>query len=42
VVVLEKFRTGTYVERKRYTYYLHRRDDVWTISDYTVQNLGTE
>jgi hypothetical protein len=42
VSVLEKFKTGNYIERKRYTYYLHRRDDVWTIVDYTVLNLGTE
>jgi hypothetical protein len=43
VVVEEKFRTGTnYTERKRYTYHLRRRDDVWTIVDYTVLNLGTE
>jgi hypothetical protein len=42
VTVLEYFRVGTYTERKRYTYYLRRRDDVWSIEDYTVVNLGTE
>ena len=42
VSVLEKFKTGNYIERKRYTYYLELRDDVWTIVDYTVVNLGTE
>jgi hypothetical protein len=42
VTVLEKFRVGTYTERKRYTYYLRRRDDIWTVIDYTVLNLGTE
>jgi hypothetical protein len=42
VSVLEKFKTGSYIERKRYTYYLRQRDDVWTIVDYTVLNLGTE
>jgi hypothetical protein len=42
VSVLEKFKTGNYIERKRYTYYLQLRDDVWTIVDYTVLNLGTE
>ncbi|MDR1596725.1 MAG: hypothetical protein LBR99_03370 [Treponema sp.] len=42
VSVLEKFKTGNYIERKRYTYYLRQRDDVWTIVDYTVLNLGTE
>jgi len=42
VTAMEKFRYGTYVERKRYTYYLKRRDDVWTVYDYMVINLGTE
>jgi hypothetical protein len=43
VIVQEKFRVGTnYTERKRYTYYLQRKNDIWTIVDYTVLNLGTE
>ncbi|MDR2245690.1 MAG: hypothetical protein LBE17_03285 [Treponema sp.] len=44
VVVLEKFRvpSGDYIERKRYTYTLRRRDNIWTITDYVVLNLGTE
>ena len=42
VSALEKFKTGNYIERKRYTYYLQLRDDVWTVVDYTVLNLGTE
>ena len=42
VSVLEKFRFGTYVENKRYTYFLRRRDDVWTVYDYSVVNLGAE
>jgi hypothetical protein len=42
VTVLEKFRAVNFTERKRYTYYLRRRDDVWTIVDYSVVNLGTE
>lgn len=42
VVVTEKFRFGTYTERKRYTYYVKRRDGVWTVYDYSVVNLGTE
>jgi hypothetical protein len=44
VVVLEKFKvpTGNYTERKRYTYTLRRRDNIWTITDYVVLNLGTE
>ncbi|GHV35866.1 hypothetical protein AGMMS49546_00080 [Spirochaetia bacterium] len=42
VIVEEKFKTGNYTERKRYTYSLRRKDDVWTIVDYVVMNLGTE
>ncbi|MDR0399548.1 MAG: hypothetical protein LBH51_01220 [Treponema sp.] len=43
VVVLEKFRTGTnYTERKRYTYYVKRKQDYWVVVDYVVVNLGTE
>jgi hypothetical protein len=42
VTVLEKFRIGNYTERKRYTYYLQRKNDIWTVVDYSVVNLGTE
>ena len=42
VTVLEFFKVGTYTERKRYTWYLEKRDDIWTIIDYSVVNLGTE
>lgn len=42
VSVLEKFSYETYVERKRYTYYLRRRDGIWMVIDYSVVNLGTE
>ncbi|MDR2029325.1 MAG: hypothetical protein LBP93_07290 [Treponema sp.] len=42
VTVLEKFKIGNYTERKRYTYFLRRKDDIWIIIDYTVLNLGTE
>jgi hypothetical protein len=42
VTVLEKFKIGNYIERKRYTYYLRKKDDIWTTIDYTVLNLGTE
>lgn len=42
VAVVEKFRYDRVVERKRYTYYLKRRDEVWLVYDYTVVNLGTE
>ena len=42
VTVLEFFRVGAYTERKRYAWYLERKDDIWTIVDYMVTNLGTE
>jgi hypothetical protein len=42
VTVLEYFRVGTYTERKRYTWYLEKKDDIWVIVDYSVVNLGTE
>lgn len=42
VTVLKKFRYGTYVEKKRYTYYLRRKDGIWVVVDYSVINLGTE
>jgi hypothetical protein len=44
VTVLERFRApgSDYTERKRYTYTLRRRDDIWTIIDYVVVNLPTE
>jgi len=42
VTVLEYFRIGSYTERKRYTWNLEKRDDIWTIVDYSVVNLGTE
>ena len=42
VTVLEYFRVGAYIERKRYTWYLEKKDEIWTIVDYSVINLGTE
>ena len=42
VTVTEFFKVGNYTERKRFTYYLQRRDGIWTIVDYSVVNLGTE
>ncbi|MDR1108991.1 MAG: hypothetical protein LBL19_08155 [Spirochaetaceae bacterium] len=42
VSVLEFFRFRDIIEKKRYTYDLRLRDDIWTIVGYTVQNLGTE
>jgi hypothetical protein len=42
VTVLQKFKAVNFTERKRYTYYLRRKDDIWTIANYSVVNLGTE
>ena len=42
VTVLEYFRVGTYTEKKRYTWYLEKKDNIWIIVDYSVVNLGTE
>lgn len=42
VVVLERFKTGNYTERKRFTYYFEKEDGYWSIIDYVVTNLGTE
>jgi hypothetical protein len=42
VIVLEKFKVGDYIERKRYTYNLRHIDGYWIIVDYSVSNLGTE
>jgi hypothetical protein len=42
VTVLEYFKNGVYTEKKRYTYYLYRKDDIWCIIDFSVTNLGTE
>ncbi|MDR0496440.1 MAG: hypothetical protein LBH42_02370, partial [Treponema sp.] len=42
VTALEFFRVGNYTERKRFTWYLEKKDDTWTIIDYSVVNLGTE
>jgi len=42
VTVLEKFKNDYFTEVKRYTYYVHFKDNVWTITGYSVTNLGTE
>jgi hypothetical protein len=42
VTVLEEFKAGNYTEKKRYIYYLQRKDDIWTVGDYSVINLGTK
>jgi hypothetical protein len=42
VIVLERFKTGAYIEKKRYTYYLSVLNGVWTIVDFVVVNIGLE
>ncbi len=42
VVMNLVFRSPTFSEVKRYTYFLRRDDSVWYIHDYAVTNLGTE
>jgi hypothetical protein len=42
VLVIEKFQYRDYTEVKRYTYTLLRSDSIWMITDYDIQNLGTE
>ncbi|MDR0447335.1 MAG: hypothetical protein LBH07_01560 [Treponema sp.] len=42
VVVTQWFRIGRITERRRYTYTLRRKDDIWTVQSYTPVRLGTE
>lgn len=42
VSVLEYFEHPTFVERKRYTYSLHKRDGIWLIVNYDVTNLESQ
>lgn len=42
VTVIEWFDYTSFREKKRFTYNLASRDDIWTVYDYSVENLGTE
>jgi len=42
VTVLEKFKNTYFTEVKRYTYNMRFKDNIWTITNYSVTNLGTE
>ncbi|MGP1586796.1 MAG: hypothetical protein ACTTHG_00455 [Treponemataceae bacterium] len=42
VTVIEYFKYDTFKEKKRYTYSVQKRDEIWHIYDYIVENLGTE
>jgi hypothetical protein len=41
VIVNEEFIFPEYTELKKYTYYLHRFGNIWSIYNYDVRNLGT-
>ena len=42
VTAEQRYEYPDFVEVRRYTYQLERRDNVWEITGYTVQNRGTE
>ncbi|MBN2442443.1 MAG: hypothetical protein JXJ04_13900 [Spirochaetales bacterium] len=42
VIVLEYFDYRDYTEKKRYTYYLKKKDKYWFVVDYTLVSIGTE
>ncbi|MBQ3025364.1 MAG: hypothetical protein IJD23_08655 [Spirochaetaceae bacterium] len=42
VSVIQWFKYDTFREKKRYIYSVQKRDEIWHIYDYTVENLGTE
>lgn len=42
VTVIEWFDYTSFREKKRFTYNLASRDDIWTVYNYSVENLGTE
>ena len=42
VLVDQRFDQGNFTEVRRYTYFLQRRDRIWKVIDFGVQNLGTE
>jgi hypothetical protein len=42
VTVLERFKENNYTALKRYVYTIRLQDNIWTITDYSVLNLGTE
>lgn len=42
VTVLQWFKYDTFREKKRYTYFVRKRDGIWLIYNYSVENLGAE
>ncbi|MCL2808849.1 MAG: hypothetical protein FWD24_02150 [Treponema sp.] len=41
VVVLQRYRHAAFTELRHYTYFLEKKDNFWTIVNYTVQGMGT-
>jgi len=41
VVVLQRYRFPNYTELREYTYYLEKKDNFWSIVNYSVQKMGT-
>jgi hypothetical protein len=39
---VQRYQLDSYVEVKQFTYSLQRRDGIWYITEYMVNNLGTE
>lgn len=42
VSVIQWFKYDTFKEKKRYTYFVRKRDGIWLIYNYSVENLGAE
>ena len=42
VETIQRFEFPQFTEVREYTYRLQRRDDIWIIYDYSVENLGAE
>jgi len=40
VIATQYFREGMFIQRKRYVWYLERRDEIWTVVDFSVSLLG--
>ena len=40
VTTVQYFREGDFLQRKRYEWFLERRDEIWTIAGYSVVHLG--
>ncbi|MCL2719803.1 MAG: hypothetical protein FWD47_00495 [Treponema sp.] len=41
VVVLQRYRHAAFTELRHYTYFLEKKDNFWSIVNYTVQGMGS-